>query len=128
MYGSTPFKAPDHDEGRDDDVAVLSSSDRKLVFEKISNWKDGDVMDKVCEGSISHRSQTMIDSDCIDFCAQLMIVDPESRMSAVQALEHPFLQKNPLDDTAKKQSPSPSVAQRCQLFEQAAKASSVATF
>lgn len=53
-----------------------------------------------------------------DFCVALMHWQPEDRLTAEQALQHPFLSGTALAVSPSKS--SPTVAQRCQLFSQTA--------
>ena len=68
------------------------------MFRHVVAWmtKDGPCVPSGLQSILAH-STIKISSSCEDFIAKLLILDPERRLSAAEALQHPFLtQEEPL--------------------------------
>lgn len=54
---------------------------------------DQELFDTIVKYPVSYLEQDWqnVSKDCIDFVQELLIKDPSQRMTAQQALEHPFL-------------------------------------
>jgi len=124
--------------------SVSKFDSRHLIFNKIREYKNYDSSSSAVVGpsaaalrgcacnagatkhSISSPSTSTID----DFCSQLMQVAPEERVAMERTLEHPFLLLS--DDLDGRQGgllrQRPTVAQRCQMFQQTANTTSTAYF
>lgn len=127
VHGHSPFLVqPQHaeDDCRDEHEGCNAVDPRELIFDKIRNYTHFPTPSSPDNNKNSDVAPTSLD----DLCSKLMQVNPEERMTPVQALEHPFLsiggagtKKNgSSDNDNSNQSPEirPTVAQRCQLFQQ----------
>jgi serine/threonine/tyrosine protein kinase RAD53 len=104
---------------------VSKKNDQEVIFEKIRRFTG---IDKTVA---ANKSADKDMSNFWDLVSRLVQIEPESRISASEALDHAFF-LGPHDDTRMRMEPrssaltnfQPTVAQRCQIFQQPTSSSS----
>jgi serine/threonine protein kinase len=125
FQGASPFCLTELDL----EMAELSKkNEQEIIFEKILRFQGMD--ETIPANEVADEEM----SSFWDLVSRLVQIDPESRLSASEALEHAFLCPHDdttiATDTASSASTNlrPTVAQRCQIFEQSALSSSSSRF